>query len=154
MTENIYSCSHIPVNNQGIIFTSSISIFISSRISIVDKQPDLSTIVADLNQLQLDYQVLYQKNIELKNTLKKFEALDGVEIPYKEPKVSLLDKFNSTRSLLRSLLTGSAIAWFSLLFEKQFALLEDFEALLKEFEETFGDTDNSRMAANKIKKLT
>ncbi|CAG8823969.1 34747_t:CDS:2, partial [Racocetra persica] len=39
------------------------------------------------------------------------------------------------------LLTGSALAWFAPLLEKQSELLEDFGKLVKEFEATFGDAD-------------
>jgi hypothetical protein len=88
---------------------------------------------------------------------------------YPEPKVSLLEKFDGTRSQLRSfinqirlilrlqprryatcfhwvnllgsLFTGPTEAWFAPLVETASTLLEDFSAFLIEFEATFGETD-------------
>ncbi|CAG8513918.1 5445_t:CDS:1, partial [Dentiscutata heterogama] len=146
-----------------------------------DDQPDLNNILTVLNQIQLDNQALYQENTDLRNTLEQLHVQDGANY-HKEPKVSLLDKFNGSRAnfrgflnqvclvicmqpnrysndqsqvgLLRSLFTSLVLAWFALLLKKQSLLLKDFTELVKEFEATFGDSVKSRTAANKIQKLT
>ncbi|CAG8732113.1 5345_t:CDS:2, partial [Dentiscutata heterogama] len=144
-------------------------------------QPDLNDILTVLNQIQLDNQALHQENTDLRNTLEQLHAQGGANY-HKEPKVSLPDKFDGSRAnfrgflnqvrlvvcmqpnrypndqsqvgLLGSLLTGPALAWFAPLLEKQSPLLENFTELVREFEATFGDSDKSRTAANKIRKLT
>ena len=86
-----------------------------------------------------------------------------------EPKVSLPDKFDGTRShfrgfinqikliirlqpqrypddfrrvgLVGTLLSGPAQAWFAPLIETSSPLLDNFDDFLKEFEATFGETD-------------
>ena len=96
----------------------------------------------------------------------------------REPNVSLLDKFDGTRSRLRgfinqirliihlqprcysddfrrvrligTLLTGQAQAWFVPLVETSSPLLTDFQAFLTEFEATFRETDKRRAALNKL----
>ncbi|CAG8757098.1 23693_t:CDS:2, partial [Cetraspora pellucida] len=121
------------------------------------------------------------ENADLKNTLNQLRALGETDGQYREPKVSLPDKFDGTRSkfrgflnqvrlvirlqpnrypnnqmqvgLLGSLLMGSALAWFAPLLEKQSELLDDFDTLVKELEAMFGDADKARIAANKIRKL-
>jgi hypothetical protein len=55
--------------------------------------------------------------------------------------------------LVGTLLEGPALAWFAPLLEGSSQLLSDFEVFLKEFEDTFGDADKARTAANKIRKL-
>ena len=52
-----------------------------------------------------------------------------------------------------TLLSGTTLVWVAPLLEKKSPLLEDFEAFVKEFRASFGDTDNSRMAINKIRRL-
>ncbi|CAG8529141.1 13676_t:CDS:2, partial [Racocetra persica] len=115
---------------------------------------DFNTILTALNQLQLDNQTLHQKNAELKDTLNQFHTQE-VDNNYKEPKMqpNCYPDDHTQVGLLGSLLTGSALAWFTPLLEKQFELLEDFRELVKEFEAMFGDADKSRIAANKIRKL-
>ncbi|CAG8492866.1 5153_t:CDS:2 [Racocetra persica] len=93
-------------------------------------QPDLNIILTALNQIQLDYQMLHQENVELKNTLNQLQGQEGANIQYKNPKTQV--------GLLGSLLSGPALAWFSSLLEKQLELLGDFEILVKKFEKTFG----------------
>ena len=53
--------------------------------------------------------------------------------------------------LVGTLLSGSALAWFALLLEKESPLLNNFEEFLNEFKACFGDTDNIRTAINKIR---
>ena len=97
------------------------------------------------------------------------EQATGVQNSQKEPKISLLAKFDGTRSLFRgflnqvhlvirlhpnryptdvarvglvgTLLSGTTLAWFAPLLEKKSPLLEHFEAFIKEFQASFGDTD-------------
>ena len=52
--------------------------------------------------------------------------------------------------LVGTLLCGTMLAWFTPLLEKKSPLLEDFGAFVKEFQASFGDTDNTRTAINKI----
>ena len=94
---------------------------------------------------------------------------------HKEPKIGLPVKFDGTRSQFRGflnqvrlviqmhpsryptdtsqvglvgiLLSGSALAWFAQLLEKESPLLNNFE----EVKAYFGDTDNIRTAINKIR---
>ena len=98
-----------------------------------------------------------------------------------EPKISLPAKFDGTRSQFRgflnqvrlvinmhpnryptdasrvglvgTLLTGTALAWFAPLLEKKSSVLENFEAFITEFKETFSDTDSVRTVINKIRRL-
>ena len=54
--------------------------------------------------------------------------------------------------LVGTLLSGSALAWFPPLLEKDSPLLNNFEEFLSEFKACFGDTDNIR-TINKIRRL-
>ncbi|CAG8637132.1 25571_t:CDS:2, partial [Racocetra persica] len=116
-------------------------------------QPDLNTILTALNQLQLDNQTLHQKNTELRDVLNQFRA-QGVDNNYKEPKVSLPDKFDGTRSgppwKLVNWISFSLVHTF---VGKAIKASRRLGELVKEFEATFGDADKSRTAANKIRKL-
>ena len=56
-------------------------------------------------------------------------------------------------NLIGTLLSGSALAWFTPLLEKQSPLRNNFEDLISEFKACFGDTDNIRTTINKIRRL-
>jgi len=99
----------------------------------------------------------------------------------KEPRVSLPDKFDGTRSKFRgfvnqirlitmlqperypteesrvglvgTLLTGQALSWFAPLFEKRSPILNNFEAFVEAFTEAFGEHDKARWATTKIRSL-
>lgn len=99
----------------------------------------------------------------------------------KEPRVSLPDKFDGTRSkfrgfvnqirlitalqserypteesrvgLIGTLLTGQALSWFAPLFEKRSPILNNFETFLEAFAEAFGEHDKARWATTKIRSL-
>lgn len=99
----------------------------------------------------------------------------------KEPRIGLPDKFDGTRSkfrgfvnqirliirmqpmrypteetqvgLIGTLLSGTALSWFSPLVEKDSPLLQDFGSFLEEFTNTFGETDKERTATTKIRSL-
>lgn len=101
--------------------------------------------------------------------------------PQKEPRVSLPDKFDGTRSKFRgfvnqirlitvlqpqrypteesrvglvgTLLTGQALSWFAPLFEKRSPILNNFETFLEAFAEAFGEHDKARWATTKIRAL-
>ena len=61
---------------------------------------------------------------------------------------------NSARvGLVRTLLTGTTLAWFAPLLEKKFPILDNFDEFIKEFQACFGDTDSMRTAINKIRRL-
>ena len=109
------------------------------------------------------------------------EQASGAQNSPREPKISLPVKFDGTRSLFRgflsqvplviqlhpnryptdaasvglvgTLLCGTTLAWFAPLLEKKLPLLEYFEAFVKEFQASFGDTDNTRTTINKIRRL-
>jgi hypothetical protein len=51
------------------------------------------------------------------------------------------------------LLSGTALAWFSPLLEKNSPLLKDFEGFIKEFQASFRDTNSARTTINKIRRL-
>ena len=98
--------------------------------------------------------------------------------PTNEPRIGLPDKFDGTRSkfrgfvnqirliirmeplrypteetqvgLIGTLLSGTALSWFSPLVEKDSPLLQDFYGFLEEFTNTFGETDKERTATTKI----
>ena len=53
--------------------------------------------------------------------------------------------------LVGTLLSGSALAWFTPLLEKESPLLNNYEEFLREFKACFGDTDNIRTTINKIR---
>ena len=100
---------------------------------------------------------------------------------HKEPKIGLPMKFDGTRSQFRgflnqvrlviqmhpsryptdasrvglvgTLLSGSALAWFAPLLEKESPLLNNFEEFISEFKACFGDTDSIRTTINKIRRL-
>ena len=100
---------------------------------------------------------------------------------FKQPKISLLTRFDGTHSQFRgflnqvqlaiqmhparyptqasrvglvgTLLSGSTLSWFAPLLEQKSPLLEDFEAFIEEFKACFGDTDSVRTTINKIRRL-
>lgn len=97
---------------------------------------------------------------------------------HKEPRVSLPEKFDGTRSKFRgfinqvqlvtmlqperypteeskvglvgTLLTGSALSWFALLFEQRSPILSNFETFREALTAAFGEHDKARVALNKI----
>jgi hypothetical protein len=99
----------------------------------------------------------------------------------KEPRVSLPEKFDGDRTKLRdfvnqvrlvfrlqphryateetqvgligSLLTGTALSWFSSLLEKDSPLLADLDQFLEEFSRTFGERDRALIATTKLRTL-
>ena len=99
----------------------------------------------------------------------------------KEPKASMPDKFDGTRSNFRgfvqqvrlylrlypfrypdgftqvafigTLLSGSACSWFAPLMEKDSPILYDLEAFIRRLTATFGDSDRERVAERKIQGL-
>ncbi|CAG8777446.1 5533_t:CDS:2 [Cetraspora pellucida] len=135
-----------------------------------------------LQQIQQKNQLLRQENIDFHNELDQIQSQEGTYTHPREPKVSLPDKFDRTCSkfrgflnqirlvirlqpsrypddrtqvgLLGSLLTGSALAWFTPLLEQQSSLLDDFNSFVEEFEATFENLEKVRTAANRIRKLT
>ena len=55
--------------------------------------------------------------------------------------------------LVGTLLTGQALSWFAPLFEKNAAILGNFEAFLGAFSEAFGEYDKIRSPTTKIRNL-
>jgi Ty3 transposon capsid-like protein len=135
-------------------------------------EAQLAAIVRQLEQLQLENKALHDQVGTLRHHTSTRVA---------EPKISLPDKFDGTRSKLRSfltqvrlvfmmhpsrypneqsqvglvgsLLTGSAAKWFAPLMEKNSPLLYDFEQFVQELEATFGDTDKVRASITKMQNL-
>jgi hypothetical protein len=54
---------------------------------------------------------------------------------------------------VRTLLTGTATAWFVPILETSSPLLQDFDAFMAEFEAVFGDSDKARTSTNKLRRL-
>ena len=125
---------------------------------------------------------LSQRVHQLETTLLSLRQQSSIsQSSSKEPKICLPTKFDGTRSQFRgfinqvrlvihmhpnryptdatrvglvgTLLTGTTLAWFAPLLEKQSHLLQDFDGFIKEFQESFGDTDCVRTAINKIRRL-
>ena len=140
---------------------------------------DLQHVSAEKAQ---QYEELSQRVHQLEATILSLrEQASRAQNSPREPKISLPAKFDGTRSLFRgflnqvrlviqlhpnryptdaarvglvgTLLCGTALAWFAPLLEKKSPLLEDFEAFVKEFQASFGDTDSTRTAINKIRRL-
>ena len=55
--------------------------------------------------------------------------------------------------LVGTLLSGTTLAWFAPLLEKESPLLNNFEEFISEFKACFGDTDSVRTTINKIRRL-
>ena len=55
--------------------------------------------------------------------------------------------------LVGILLTGQALSWFAPLFEKNAAILSNFEAFLRAFSEAFGEHEKIRSATTMIHSL-
>ena len=138
---------------------------------------DLQHVSAEKAQ---QYEEISQRLHQLEATILSLrEQASGAQNSPREPKISLPAKFDGTRSLFRgflnqvrtlviqlhpnryptdaacvglegNLLCGMTLAWFTPLLEKKSPLLEDFRAFVKEFQTSFGDTDNTRIAINKI----
>ena len=109
------------------------------------------------------------------------EQAVGAQNSPRESKISLPTKFDGRRSLFRgflnqvclviqlhpnryptdaahvglvgTLLCGMTSAWFAPLREKKSLLLKDVEAFVKDFQASFGDTNNTRTVINKIRRL-
>jgi hypothetical protein len=141
----------------------------------MDKPPTLESILTALQLLEEDNKAIRQENTSLRETLVHNQK------HHAEPKVSLPEKFDGTRSKFRgfinqvrlvikmqptrypnevvqvgflaSLLQGPALAWFAPLLEQDSNLLYNFQDFLIEFEATFGDTEKVRTAANRIRTL-
>ncbi len=52
--------------------------------------------------------------------------------------------------LIGSLLTGTALSWFSSLLEKDSPLLANLDQFLEEFNKTFGERDRALIATTKL----
>ena len=162
-----------------------------------DSTSELSQIMVALRQLQLENEALRNSLQELQVSTSLSSQPPNPSLPpqpslepdllptsslasshFFEPKVSLPEKFDGTRSRFRgfinqirliirlqpqrygdglrqvglvgTLLSGPAQAWFAPLVETSSPLLEDFPAFLAELEATFGETDRRRTALNKL----
>lgn len=111
----------------------------------------------------------------------KLDPTTSQRTNYKEPKLSLPEKFNGDRTKFRgfanqvrlfmfmqplryptaasqvglvgTLLTGTALNWFSPILEKNSPLLYDFEGFMEEFMACFGEVDKKKVADQKIRSL-
>lgn len=164
--------------------------------TITDLQELLNTVRGDIARLDNDRQAmlssqeahneiqrLQEENIQLRKASTRQQAVqvNTMAAGTKEPKVSLPEKFDGTRSkfrgfvqqvklflrlspsqysddftkvgLIGTLLSGSALAWFAPLMERNSPLLNNFDDFLKAFSATFGDGDRERVAETKIQSL-
>ena len=122
---------------------------------------------------------LEEENIQAKTLLAMNNATSTSSYP--EPHVNLPERFDGTRTKLRSflnqvrllfelqpkkypterikvglvgtLLTGVAAAWFCPLFESNSPILDDFSLFTQELKQTFGDYDKEITSATKIRSL-
>jgi len=102
-------------------------------------------------------------------------------VSIREPRIALPEKFDGTRSKFRgfinqvqlaielqpqsyptpgsqvrfigTLLSGSALSWFSSFLEQRNPILDNLEAFLAEFRSMYGEHDATRVATNKIRVL-
>jgi hypothetical protein len=143
----------------------------------------------DLNQILAALQHLEQENVTLRDSVTHMQNQPQPHAPVPatlvmvapEPKISLPEKFDGTRSKFRgfvsqvrlimqlhprryfddtthvefvgTLLIGIAAAWFAPIMETSSLLLQDFNAFMVEFEAVFGDNDKARTSANKLCRL-
>jgi hypothetical protein len=153
--------------------TSATSLEGSSPLSV---EQQMLHLYAKLKEIQ-------QQNVWLKEKLERTvdRHVEEHGAHTKEPRISLPEKFDGTRSeyrgfinqvkliislhpsryssdkakvgLVGTLLSKTAQAWFAPLVEKDSPLLNDFNEFLKEFGATFGDPDRNRTAALKLRNL-
>jgi hypothetical protein len=134
-------------------------------------------------------QQLQQENANLRNAMEQLQvACAPIHVPTpaanrvpqapKEPRVSLLEKFDGDCTKLRdfvnqvrlvfclqphryatketqvgligSLLTGTALSWFLSLLEKDSPLLADLDQFLEKFSKMFGERDQALIATTKL----
>lgn len=114
-------------------------------------------------------------------TMLPTQALGPSPSTIKEPRVSLPEKFDGSRSKFRgfvnqvqliialqpqryptdesrvglvgTLLSGQALSWFAPLFEARSPILSNFDTFLATFSEAFGEHDKNRWATTKIRAL-
>jgi len=126
---------------------------------------------------------LQEENREIRSILQKqtdaSSAMSTTTTP--EPKIALPQRFDGSRHLLRgflsqtrlifhlqpkryptdearvgligTLLEGPALSWFASLIETSSTLLSTLKTFTEALETTFGDTDKSRTAATRIRRL-
>ncbi len=143
---------------------------------------DLTQILAALQHLQQENVVFRDSVTRLQNQPPPpAPVLPALAIVAPEPKINLPEKFDGSRLKFRgfvsqvrlimqlhprryfddttrvgfvgTLLTGTTTTWFALILETSSPLLQDFNALMAEFETVFGDSDKARTAANKLRRL-
>jgi hypothetical protein len=126
-----------------------------------------------------DYDSLFKswQALQMENNMLKSQQHQHIL----EPAVSLPSKFDGTRSNCRNfinqvslifqlqpqrypndktktcfigtLLSGTALSWFSPLLEKDSPLLSDLSLFFQEFQQAFGDFDRATTAANELRSL-
>jgi len=143
---------------------------------------DLTQILVALQHLQQENAMLRDSVTHLQNQPPPpTPVLPALAMVAPEPKISLLEKFDGTHlkfrgfvsqvrlimqlhprryfddttrvRFIRTLLTGTAAAWFAPILETSSPLLQDFNAFMAEFEVVFGDSDKARTSANKLRRL-
>ena len=143
---------------------------------------DLHQITIEKQQTQQQHGELALRVQQLEATIVSLQqqgpSTQGIA---REPKIGLPMKFDGARSQFRgflnqvrlviqmhpsryptdasrvglvgTLLSGTTLAWFAPLLEKESPLLNNFEEFISEFKACFGDTDNIRTTINKIRRL-
>jgi hypothetical protein len=143
---------------------------------------DLTQILAALQHLQQENAMLRDSVTRLQNQPPPLAPiLPALAMVALEPKISLPEKFDGTCLKFRgfvsrvclimqlhphryfddttrvgfigTLLTRIAAAWFAPILETSSPLLQDFNAFMAEFEAVFGDSDKTRISANKLRRL-
>lgn len=153
--------------------------------NVEEMQEVLATNKSRMDQMTQENLMLHDTITRLEEIVTSFPHMSSItqsrEHIIKDPKLSMPEKFDGTRSkfrgfsnqvklfirmqpqrysteiskvgLIGTLLTGTALAWFGPLNEQNSPLLENFEAFMEEFSTTFGDVDKARMADSKIREL-
>jgi hypothetical protein len=143
---------------------------------------DFTQILVAFEHLQQENAVLRDSVTRLQNQPPPLAPVPpALAMVAPEPQISLPEKFGGTHLKFRSfvsqvhlimqlhprryfddttrvgfvgtLLTGTAVAWFTPILETSSPLLQDFNAFMVEFETVFGDSDKARTSANKLRRL-
>jgi hypothetical protein len=143
---------------------------------------NLTQILAALQHLQQENAVLRDSVTRLQNQPPPPTLVPPtLAMVTLEPQINLPEKFDGTRlkfrgfisqvrlimqlhpcryfddttrvGFVRTLLTGTVVAWFAPILETSSPLLQDFNAFMVEFEAVFGDSDKVKTSTNKLRRL-
>ena len=118
-------------------------------------------LLGDLHQITIEkQQTQYKHRSEYSRRPMKFDELRSQFRGFLN-QVRLVIQMHPSRyptdaslvGLVGTLLTGTTLAWFASLLEKESPLLNNLEEFIRELTTCFGDTDSVRMTINKIRKI-